>query len=525
MDTPLRVLGAIRLSQVSDETTSPARQRDRIEWWTEGNDGQLVDVTEDLGVSGAVAPFDRVGLGPWLTDERAGEWDVLAAWKLDRISRSAVDTLRLLEWCDRHSKRIVCVDDGIDTATQMGRVWLQLAAIFAQVERTAITERVVSSRAKLRSLGRWTGGPPVYGMTLVTHPDGAGYAVARDPAVFSHLRFIVDRVIAGDSLNSVATALNKQGVLAPSDYRRSVSGKLIRGACWRHNTIRNILTSRTLLGEMSHEGLSVKGMDGMPVLAGEAAITLAEWKQLHALVVDNVKPRTRTAKTSLLLDIARCGKCGAKLYRQRAVKRDVEYLYYRCANQVGNGTRTTCSGGLIRAKELEDYVTNELLGRIGSFEVTEKVLIPGDDIASDLADAVASLEDLSSLAGTAKSKSAKKLYAAQMAALDDRISRLENTPQKPDEWTWVGTGDTYGAVFVKGDVEERRSLLLRSGITVTARLRPTEFTIDVPEEVLRQSLPGRTFGTPDDMSVPEAEYWSNIAQARSDDDGKPGAGL
>lgn len=510
MDTPLRVLGAIRLSQLSDETTSPERQRERIGWWVEGQQAdhaRLVEVTEDLGVSGAVAPFDRVGIGPWLTDEGAAKWDVLVAWKLDRISRSAIDTLRLLEWCKKRDKRIVCVDDGIDTATQMGRVWIQLAAIFAEVERTNTAERVLGSRAKLRKLGRWAGGSPVYGTMTVPHPEGAGLAIAPDPATFPHRQFIIERVLAGDSRNSVATQLNERGVLAPSDYRRFVAGKALKGARWRTGTIRNILESRTLLGEIAYEGQPVKGPDGMAIRVGEPTVTTAEWRQLQARLTTT--PRTRTANASMLLDVASCGRCGAKLHRQRAVKRGVEYRYYRCANQTGDGAHSTCSGGLIPAKDLEDYVTNELLNRIGGLEVAEKVLVPGDNSAAELGDAVASLEDLATLAGSAKSKAAQKLYAAQMAALDARIERLESTPQRQDEWQWVGTGKTYGEAFIKADVAEKRSLLLKSKIAVTASIRPTEFVMNVPEEVLRQNLPGRTFGVPEGMSVAEAEYRMN----------------
>ncbi|WP_372517167.1 recombinase family protein [Mycolicibacterium frederiksbergense] len=62
------------------------------------------------------------------------------AWKLDRISRSSMDTETLLRRCLERGKRIVCVDDGIDTDTQMGQVWVKLASIFAEVERNAIKE-------------------------------------------------------------------------------------------------------------------------------------------------------------------------------------------------------------------------------------------------------------------------------------------------------------------------------------------------------------------------------------------------
>ncbi|MBN3459219.1 recombinase family protein [Mycobacterium sp. DSM 3803] len=125
----LRVLGAVRLSRLTDESTSPVRQRERISWWASGNDATVTYVSEDLDTSGAVDPFKRESLGKWLTDTPPEPWDVLVAWKLDRISRSSMDTETLLRWCLERGKRIVCVDDGIDTDTQMGQVWVKLASI------------------------------------------------------------------------------------------------------------------------------------------------------------------------------------------------------------------------------------------------------------------------------------------------------------------------------------------------------------------------------------------------------------
>lgn len=64
-----RVLGTVRLSVLRDDTTSPERQRQAVEHWASGPavDGRIVAFAEDLDVSGAMHPFKRPGLGPWLS--------------------------------------------------------------------------------------------------------------------------------------------------------------------------------------------------------------------------------------------------------------------------------------------------------------------------------------------------------------------------------------------------------------------------------------------------------------------------
>src|SRR5690606_26696573 len=139
----LRVLKALRLSKAADASTSIERQDERVTWWADGHGHASVGRAEDVGVSGAVAPFDRPGLGPWLTDNPPAECDVLVAWKLDRVSRPAGGASGLLRWCEDRGKRIVCVDVSIDTATGSGRIFIQVSAFMAEVERTAIKERTL----------------------------------------------------------------------------------------------------------------------------------------------------------------------------------------------------------------------------------------------------------------------------------------------------------------------------------------------------------------------------------------------
>ena len=61
----MRVLGRIRLSRMTEESTSAARQREIIEMRAKSNDHEIVGWAEDIDVSGSVDPFDTPQLGPW----------------------------------------------------------------------------------------------------------------------------------------------------------------------------------------------------------------------------------------------------------------------------------------------------------------------------------------------------------------------------------------------------------------------------------------------------------------------------
>jgi hypothetical protein len=74
----LRALIELRLSNETEETTSPDRQREQDEAYCGIRGWDIVGVCEDLDVSGGISPFDRPELGKWLTaPEYIDKWDVL----------------------------------------------------------------------------------------------------------------------------------------------------------------------------------------------------------------------------------------------------------------------------------------------------------------------------------------------------------------------------------------------------------------------------------------------------------------
>jgi len=135
----MRVLGRVRLSRLTEESTSAARQREIIEQWAKANDHEIVGWAEDVDVSGSVDPFDTPQLGGWL--RRPDEWDILCAWKLDRVGRRAIPLNKLFGWTLENRKVLVCVSDNIDLSTWVGRLVANVIAGVAEGELEAIRER------------------------------------------------------------------------------------------------------------------------------------------------------------------------------------------------------------------------------------------------------------------------------------------------------------------------------------------------------------------------------------------------
>ena len=157
--SPLRVLGRLRLSKSTEESTSIERQREIIQQWANANEHTVVGGAKDIDVSGAVDPFDTPQLGEWL-NHRFPEWDILCAWKLDRLGRKAVQLNRLFGWCGEHDKTVVSCSESIDLGSWAGRMLASVIAGLAEGELEAIQERQRGSRRKLRETARWAGGNP-----------------------------------------------------------------------------------------------------------------------------------------------------------------------------------------------------------------------------------------------------------------------------------------------------------------------------------------------------------------------------
>ncbi len=107
-------------------------------------------------ISGAKA--DRKGLADALSHARKG--DVLTVWKLDRLGRSTLQLMILLN--DLHQREIEfkSLTEGIDTTTPMGRFYFTMSSALAQLERDRLIERTRAGLAVAKARGRNGGRKP-----------------------------------------------------------------------------------------------------------------------------------------------------------------------------------------------------------------------------------------------------------------------------------------------------------------------------------------------------------------------------
>jgi DNA invertase Pin-like site-specific DNA recombinase len=80
--------------------------------------------------------------------------DVLVVWKLDRLSRSLGDLLRILKQLNEKDVGFRSLTEALDTTTSAGRLMMHMVGAFAEFEREIIKERTKAGLARARAKGR-----------------------------------------------------------------------------------------------------------------------------------------------------------------------------------------------------------------------------------------------------------------------------------------------------------------------------------------------------------------------------------
>ncbi|MEU4726473.1 recombinase family protein [Nonomuraea dietziae] len=496
----MRVLGRIRLSRDVQDSVSVERQKELIARWAEGAGHTIVGWAIDIGVSGARRPFDTPELGPWLK-KRHHEFDIIACYAMDRLSRRTVHSYELLKWAKDHGKQIKATNDDIDPMTRTGELIFFILAWLAEGELEAIKERNLSAHKHLLSKGLWRGGPVPYGYKAVK-AEGGNHRLVIDEDKAEIAREIVRRIIGGEATQNVLDDLSERGILNP----RGTSTR------WHLGSVLKWLRTQRLLGYWEHKGELVRDEDGMPIQFAEPLVSFNDYQALQARLKANgagegVKRRKDGA---FLLGVAQCGRCDTPLYAHRTPYGD----YYRCGSK--QVLRQACGERMFRANELEPLVVEDFLGKVGHLEVMERRYIAGEDHSEEIEKLKDSLSRLMSL------DLSSSTVLDQVSKMDARLKHLESLPKVKSSWVEVPTGETYRQMWDRMSRAEQSNMLRETGVRAVVRRRQwtAEMLDRLPPDVRRPKdgmMPTLALVLPKDLAARVAEYqrarpWSPSAR-------------
>jgi len=120
---------------------------------------KVVTTYTDDGVSGAKGRDKRPGLDALLTGVARREFEVVAAWSVDRLGRSLQDLIGTLNELRAKNVDLYLHKQGLDTSTPAGKAMFGMLGVFAEFEREIIAERIHAGLARAREQGTKSGKP------------------------------------------------------------------------------------------------------------------------------------------------------------------------------------------------------------------------------------------------------------------------------------------------------------------------------------------------------------------------------
>jgi DNA invertase Pin-like site-specific DNA recombinase len=192
--------------RVSTKEQTTAIQRIALETWAANADHTVVAVYEDAAVSGGKTSGQRPQMAAMLKAAVRREFDLVAVWAIDRLGRSLSDLLATLATFQSTKTNLFVHQQAIDTQTPAGKALFGMCGVFAEFERSLITERVNAGvqRCKLArangkiitKTGRWFGRQPVSQAKINATRDALGQPGASVRKVAAMVGLSVGKVSA-----------------------------------------------------------------------------------------------------------------------------------------------------------------------------------------------------------------------------------------------------------------------------------------------------------------------------------------
>ena len=322
-------------------------QKNKMKNYAEFNDFKIAGEYEDAGKSGKSIE-GRIGFNQMIEDIKSGKDNVkyVLVFKLSRFGRNAADVLSTLQIMQDYGVNLICVEDGIDSSKDAGKLMISVLSAVAEIERENIRVQTMEGRSQKAREGKWNGGFAPYGYAL----DNGKLVINEEEA--EAIRIIFDQYVHSNlGANGIAKYLENHGIhkiprqngknpLFDAGYIRKIiknpvyCGKIAYGrrrtekVHGTRNEYRTVNKEDYILADGIHEGI----------------ISEELWKEAQIKALAQSKKyehvnKSKNVRIHLLSGIVKCPICGTGMYGNKSIKKRKDgtkykdFYYYGCKHR------------------------------------------------------------------------------------------------------------------------------------------------------------------------------------------------
>lgn len=329
-------------------------QKDKLHKYADYQDMIISGEYSDEGKSGKSVE-GRPQFQQMLSDIESGKdnVDYVLVFKLSRFGRNAADVLSSLQRMQDFGVNLICVEDGIDSSKDAGKLMISVLSAVAEIERENILVQTMEGRRQKAREGKWNGGFAPYGYQLIN----GELHIAEDEAEI--IRIIYDK-FANTTMGiaAIATFLNNSGYKKKLRQNNTIEG-------FSTSFVKGVLDNPVYCGKLAfgrRKNEKIPGtrneyhivkQDKYMLNDGihEAIVPEELWNQVHKkrqeTGVANIKTHSLDHE-HILSGIIKCPICGSGMYGNVNRKKHPggghykDYFYYACKHRTFvNGNKCT----------------------------------------------------------------------------------------------------------------------------------------------------------------------------------------
>ena len=357
----------VSTEEQSENGYSIDEQERLLEEWCKKMGYVIYKCYSDRGISGKNIK-DRPALKELLSDAKAGKFDMVISWKINRVSRKLEDVLKIVNILEKNNITFKSYSEPFETDTPAGRMQFQMMALIGEFERGTIAQNVKMGMIAKAKSGNWCGGR-VLGYDLVPNNSPEEEKKGKNKLKINEKEAEIVRFIF-------------------NEYSKGKGYKTKKGNDFSVGSIRDILTNPVYIGEIRYnvrQNWSEKrrrNINPNPIRVKgkhEAIIDRELWDKVQLILESKKgKPSRIYDGEYPLTGILRCPKCGAGMVISRTTNTLADgtkkrIAYYCCGNWKNKGT-SVCNSNTIRVDKANEYVFKKIEELVSNEAVIKAVV-------------------------------------------------------------------------------------------------------------------------------------------------------